>query len=862
MSHTCTKCSRVNPDEAVYCYFDGVPLNGRGRAGGPVSIGSQPFANPFVFPSGRTCRSFDELAMACQQDWDTAKDLLREGFFGTFFGGLGRADLARAAADAQHFPDLDRALDRLLVRLPSSVLDAPRLRVDPPSINLGTLHVGDDRAVALRLENQGMRLLFGEVASDCNWLALGDGPGTARKSFQVCQEAVIPVKVVGKNLRAHNHPLSGKLLVESNGGPPVVVQVRADVPVKPFPGRGVFAGALSPREAAERARTRPREAADLFEKGEVAAWYRSNGWTYPVQGPAASGLGAVQQFFEALGLTAPPRVEIGTKAVTFTGDAKQNNLRHVVELHTDEKRPVYAHATSDQPWLEVGRAKLNGRVAQLTLTVPSVPERPGETLTASVKIQCNGNQRFVVPVTLHVTRGAGAAPPPEDEEPIIAELAEPPAEPAPVAAEVPAPRRAPGTVRWAHAVPAALLGLALLAVVVVDLVRGRVVPPEEPESMAALYAALREGRPLLSVEFNDDARFGITMRDTPDPTNPKQNKRLTWGLRGESNNTRVKIDGRDPLFGDTKVQGNNWVGARLRTVVRGRAWRSTMRFGESRVDVTQNVMLVPSQSGDLDTCLVFYTIKNNSDSTPRKVALRVLLDTFIGSNDGVPFTVPGQKGFVTTSREFKGEGAPDYLEAVENPDNPNDPGTVARVGLRGIRLPEFGLLEAPERVVLCRYPGGEFRNPSMGWDWKPYDPIGGMGTPDSCVAVYWEEKDLEPGEVRHVGYTYGLGTLAAGEGSLALSVPSTVYTGSDFFVTAYVYKARRGQKVSIELPEGLALAAGEGAEKTVEEDAARTTVSWKVRAGADKGDFPVKARSDRAASRPAKVVVKGKSIFG
>src|SRR5207249_350141 len=80
MSHTCTKCSRVNPDEAIYCYFDGIPLNGLGQSRGPVAVGAQAFPSPFVFPSGRTCRSFDELAIACQEEWAAARDLLRQGF--------------------------------------------------------------------------------------------------------------------------------------------------------------------------------------------------------------------------------------------------------------------------------------------------------------------------------------------------------------------------------------------------------------------------------------------------------------------------------------------------------------------------------------------------------------------------------------------------------------------------------------------------------------------------------------------------------------------------------------------------------------------------------------------------------------
>ena len=72
---TCSKCSRANPAEAVYCYFDGFILGGAGR--GPLSVGAQPFAGPFVFSSGRVCRSFDELAIACQEEWPAAADMLK-----------------------------------------------------------------------------------------------------------------------------------------------------------------------------------------------------------------------------------------------------------------------------------------------------------------------------------------------------------------------------------------------------------------------------------------------------------------------------------------------------------------------------------------------------------------------------------------------------------------------------------------------------------------------------------------------------------------------------------------------------------------------------------------------------------------
>src|SRR5205814_607263 len=135
--------------------------------------------------------------------------------------------------------------------------------------------------------------------------------------------------------------------------------------------------------------------------GAVAAWYKENGWTYPVQGPVASGVGAVQQFFEALGLTPPPRVEIKPLSVALYGQPA-DLARFIIQVRTQENRPVYAHATSDQSWLLAEPAKLEGRSATIPFVVPHVPDCEGEMLKATVTVTANGNQRFVVPVTLEV----------------------------------------------------------------------------------------------------------------------------------------------------------------------------------------------------------------------------------------------------------------------------------------------------------------------------------------------------------------------------------------------------------------------------------------------------------------------------
>src|SRR5262245_8272083 len=131
MAQVCTQCSRVNPPEAIYCHYDGLALVQQTAISRRPAPGSQTFPSPFVFPSGRTCSTFDQLAIACQEEWAAALDLLKKGFLASFLGGIGRADLALAAQEAMRFPDLERGLDRLLAKFPSRVLAPPKLRIEP-----------------------------------------------------------------------------------------------------------------------------------------------------------------------------------------------------------------------------------------------------------------------------------------------------------------------------------------------------------------------------------------------------------------------------------------------------------------------------------------------------------------------------------------------------------------------------------------------------------------------------------------------------------------------------------------------------------------------------------------------------------
>ena len=398
MTRTCKYCQRVNPSDAAYCYFDGIALEANGR--GAIDVGARPFSVPFVLPSGRSCENFKQLAHACHEDPASALSLLRKGYLESFFASQGRTDLAHAARTAARAADRERGLDEFLSRLPGADLSPARLRVDQDVIDLGIFRPGEDRRCELALHKEGKRLLYGSASCDgVPWLCLGDGPVLRRKMFQFSDRAVLPIRVLGRDLRASTKPAEAEVRLESNGGTHNVL-VHLLVSVTPFP-EGVLAGALSPRQMAEKARAAAKEAALLIESGAVSRWYEANGWTYPVTGPRASGTAAVQQLFEALGLVKTPHVELGEDAVVMNGHPGET-VEYVVAVVAQENRAALAHGTSDQPWLHVGPTVFRGRSAFVPLRVASVPGQPGETLHANVSIAANGNQRFVVPVTLVV----------------------------------------------------------------------------------------------------------------------------------------------------------------------------------------------------------------------------------------------------------------------------------------------------------------------------------------------------------------------------------------------------------------------------------------------------------------------------
>ncbi|MCI0681768.1 MAG: zinc ribbon domain-containing protein [Gemmataceae bacterium] len=397
----CPRCQRANPDGSQYCYFDGAALH-VGMDGAASRLGQE-----FAFPSGRRCRSFEELAQGCVDEWTAARDLLRQGTFQKYFSGIGRHDLARAAQDALGQSNLDIALTNLLGALPVTRPPATRIDIHPRRAALGQLNSGEQRQVPFSIANQGTGVLQGTVSvtEGGDWLKL-DG-GVAQCPVNTPREQRVTAIVSTQGLPAAQSYL-GKLTFVTNGGI-VEVPVGFDVVARPFP-KMPFQGARTPRELAERMRLQPKSAGPILEGSEVPRWFAANGWKYPVQGTPAKGVAGVQQFFEAMGLSKPPPLKLSQSEVRFN-IAYPQTLKFQISLQTTSRKWVYGQVTSGAPWLKVLTPQVSGpQKAAIGLEIDT-QAMPGPHAESAVQVVANGGQKLTLRVAVEAQGVRGAAAP-------------------------------------------------------------------------------------------------------------------------------------------------------------------------------------------------------------------------------------------------------------------------------------------------------------------------------------------------------------------------------------------------------------------------------------------------------------------
>ncbi|MDA1016036.1 MAG: hypothetical protein O3A00_16465, partial [Planctomycetota bacterium] len=313
--------------------------------------------------------------------------------------------------------------------------------------------------------------------------------------------------------------------------------------------------------------------------------------------------------------------------------------------------------------------------------------------------------------------------------------------------------------------------------------------------------------PRLRIGFDDDFRAGIvtTSGNPDDPAD--DNKKLTYSEIGSTNNTRLFVDGLAPELGKSPGQ----VTRSNQKTARGEFESIYMFRG---VRLTRQLTLIPGAvSRRMDVVRVTYLVEN-IDRQPHNVGLRVMLDTLIGNNDGVPFIVPGTDGIVTSPVVYRSGNIPDFVRALENPDLQN-PGVIVDIGLRV----DAGV-ESPNEVVLSFWPGSDAK-----WDYDRLKPFG----KDTCIGMFYLKRDMQPGEKRVMSYTYGLGSISSTRtqnAAISLTAGGPFRAGGKFWLVALVQNPQAGQRVAISLPTGVTLGPNEQAEKPVPPSKTYSQISW------------------------------------
>ena len=205
-------------------------------------------------------------------------------------------------------------------------------------------------------------------------------------------------------------------------------------------------------------------------------------------------------------------------------------------------------------------------------------------------------------------------------------------------------------------------------------------------------------------------------------------------------------------------------------------------------------------------------MKNTGQAT-RQVGLRVMLDTLIGDNDGVPFIVPGRDGIVTSTLAMSAGDVPDFVRSSERP-NLSSPGVIVDLNL----VPAEGE-SRPTELLLSHWPGDDAE-----WTYERSESFGN----DTAAGIYYAPTVLDPGRTRSIGFSYGLGTIsstASMNERLSITAGGPIRAGSSFWLVALVNKPRTGQTVRLILPAGLSPRRPESLSQTVAGSGSSTQLS-------------------------------------
>ena len=268
--------------------------------------------------------------------------------------------------------------------------------------------------------------------------------------------------------------------------------------------------------------------------------------------------------------------------------------------------------------------------------------------------------------------------------------------------------------------------------------------------------------------------------------------------------TTIRINGENFVFGRaTKRRAGSGVqGGELifgPTLINNQLL-TQCQYGQVMADQVLDIARSPS-TGALDTARIIYRFANQG-SEPVEIGVRTLIDTMLGSNDGAPFRI-GETA-ITSDLCLNKNQYPDFWQAFDSLEKPS---VIAQGSLKGEGITQ------PDQIIFTNWG----KPASRPWDFslEPGRDFTRLGEDelDSAVVMYWNPRELGPGEQFEVIIYYGLGgiSFAPGNTFLGISAPAEVQysIGEARNYSVILYLEHRGEakakniKIKLSLPKGL-----------------------------------------------------------
>lgn len=244
----------------------------------------------------------------------------------------------------------------------------------------------------------------------------------------------------------------------------------------------------------------------------------------------------------------------------------------------------------------------------------------------------------------------------------------------------------------------------------------------------------------------------------------------------------------------------------------------------------------------LDTCRISYTVENK-DNKPHKIEHRTSIDMLINNNDGALYSSPvTHKGKVLNGVVLAAKQMPPYILCMENADA-NNP------GFHGVMTFKQSKGEGPNKVVLSNL--GAVSGGFNQWE------VAAQPAGDSACAIYWDARDVRPGEKRVMVWSYGGGIAsdADNEGKVTLGLGGSFEPNKLFTITALVEDPAPNQALTLELPEGLRLVDGREIQPVpAPGPEGSSVVMWRARV-LRTGEYPIRVRSSNGTTQIKNVLI-------